>query len=267
MGIVVSKTALSPFSLTTGIIGLVSFVFTLGTFFKVVWVNLETMSEAPHEVHGYLTGLRTELLEEKASIRVMRKQAKQYHRSMRKSDRESLLGIELDDVTLKTMGDQVRSLIKKFKELEKPFLAPGSEGIGDWKDHNHRNRRRRDSSVSPYEHSAYASPPEKDQGNGSGRERGRRPAAGDDDDDIFWAQRTQYAKFTLRRRFQWLTRKAEAQSLFETLSRVQIRRIARQVGGMSMLMHEYGGRTVEMEESVRNIDDRTRRIVGVRRVE
>ncbi|KAF2169280.1 hypothetical protein M409DRAFT_20506 [Zasmidium cellare ATCC 36951] len=261
MGVVISKTALSPFSLVTGVIGLVSFVFTLGTFFKVVWVNLETMSEAPHEIHGYLTGLRTELLEEKASIRIMRKQAKQYHRSIRKDERESFLGIELDDVTLKTMGDQVRSLIKKFKELEKPFLAPGSEGIGDWKDH--RNRRRRDSSVSPYEHSAYASPPEKGQGNG--RERGRRIA--EDDDDIFWAQRTQYAKFTLRRRFQWLARKAEAQNLFETLSRVQIRRIARQVGGMSWLMHEYGGKTCEMEEVMRRIDERTSRIVGVRRVE
>lgn len=265
MGVVISKTLLSPFSLITGIIGLVSFVFTLATFFKIIWENLQTMSEAPHEIHGYLTGLRTELLEEKASIRIMRRQTKQYQRSIRKDDREDLLGMELDDVTLKTMGDQVRSLIKRFKALEKPFLAPGNDGIEGWKDHNHRNRRRRDSSVSPYEHSAYASPPEKGQGNGNERERGRRTT--EDDDDVFWAQRQQYADFTLKRRLQWLTKKGEAQSLYETLSRVQTRRIARQVGGLSVGMHEYGGRTLEMEEMVRRIDDRTNRIVGVRRVE
>lgn len=46
---VVSTTATSPFFLTTGIIGIVSFVFTLGTFVRVIWVNLETLNEAPHE--------------------------------------------------------------------------------------------------------------------------------------------------------------------------------------------------------------------------
>lgn len=260
MGVVISKTELNPFSFVTGVIGVVSFVFTLGTFFKVVWVNLETMSEAPHEVHGYLTGLRTELLEEKTCIRIMRKQAKEYHREMRKQDRVDLMGIELDDVTLKTMGDEVRSLIKRFKVLERPFLAEGSEGIGDWKEHRHRKRR--DSSVSPYEHSAYASPPEK--ANGTRERRGRRT---EDEEDVFWAQKTQYAKFNLVRRFKWLSKKGEAQSLFETLSRVQIRRIARQVGGMSVLMHEYGGKTWQLEDMVRRIDERTSKIVGVRRVE
>jgi hypothetical protein len=48
MGVTVSSpTPTSPFFLATGIIGVVSFVFTLGTFFKVVWVNLDTLREAP----------------------------------------------------------------------------------------------------------------------------------------------------------------------------------------------------------------------------
>ena len=47
MGVVVSTTATtSPFFLISGIIGMVSFAFTLGTFIKVVWANLTTLTEA-----------------------------------------------------------------------------------------------------------------------------------------------------------------------------------------------------------------------------
>ncbi|KXL46112.1 hypothetical protein M433DRAFT_226226 [Acidomyces richmondensis BFW] len=42
------------------------------------FLGRETMGEAPHEVHSYLTNLRTELLEERASIRMMKKQARRH---------------------------------------------------------------------------------------------------------------------------------------------------------------------------------------------
>ena len=190
-------------------------------------MNVQTIGEAPHEVHAYLTNLRTELLEEKASLKIMRKGMKKHQRMLRKEDRGSIMGMELDDVTLKTMGDSIRHLIRQFRDLEKPFLEPGEAGIGDAT--NHRTRaRRRDSSHSPphYDHAAYASPPEK-----TPRPRSRARTNHDRDqhldeeteEDAFWAQRTRYSKFTLRRRFQWLTRKAKAQELFEILTRVQVR--------------------------------------------
>lgn len=182
----------------------------------------------------------------------------------------SIVGMELDEVTLKTMNDSVRHLIKQFRQLEQPFLEPGELGIGDAM--NHRKRpRRRNSSVSPphYDHAAYSSPPEKNGRRArSNHDRDKEDRAEDEvDEDAYWAQRTHYANFTLKRRFIWLRKKSEAQSLTETLSRVQIRRIARQVGGMTVLMHEYGCGTMELNEAVRRIDERVSRVVGVRRVE
>lgn len=269
MGVVVSsQSATSPFFLTSGIIGFVSFAFTLGTFFKVVWVNIETMTEAPHEVHAYLTNLRQELLEEKHSIRVMRKGMRNHHRSCKRDGREDLLGIELDEVTLKTMGDTIKRLIKQFRQLERPFLEDGEDGIADAVNHR-RGSRRRNSSVDPprYSHGAYASPPEKARARSEYDRDGNLVMDKDEEDDAFWAQRTNYANLTLKRRLQWLRRKAEAQQMFETLSRVQIRRVARQVGGMALCMHAYGQATVELKETVQRVDERVNRVVGVRRVD
>ena len=101
MGIYLSTTATSPFFLTSGIIGFVSFAFTLGTFIRVLWSNFSTLGEAPHEVHTYLTNLRTELLEERANLRVMRKMCKKHHRMIISRGDGSRMdsGIELDDVT------------------------------------------------------------------------------------------------------------------------------------------------------------------------
>ena len=272
MGVVVSSgTPTSPFFFTSVTIGFVSFTFTLGTFLKVVWVNLETVSEAQHQVHSYLTNLRTELLEEKSSLKIMRKGIKKHNRMLQREDRDSVMGMELDDVSLKTMNDSIRHLCRRFKELEKPFLEEGAAGIGDAP--NHRTRaRRRNSSVSPprYAHAAYSSPPEKHT-HARSRARSNHEKGNHEDEeaeeDAFWAQRTQHADFTLRRRLKWLSKKSEAQDLFETLSRLQIRRIARQVGGMAVMMHEYGSGTMELNETVRRIDERVSRVVGVRRVE
>jgi hypothetical protein len=262
MGVVVSSpTPTSPFFLVSGIVGFISFGFTLGTFLKVTWINIETLCEAHHEVHSYLTNLRTELLEERANLRNMRKGMRK-HKRLRQN--EDYVGMELDDVSLKTMTDVVRHLIKRFKELERPFLADGAHGIADAPNHR-KKARRRNSSLSPphYDYAAYSSPPEKSV-------RGRSNEHQDDqdvDDDPFWARKTQYADFTLHRRFIWLRRKADVQQIVESISRLQTRRIAQQVGGMAVLMHEYGCGTIELNEAVRRIDERVSRVVGVRRVE
>lgn len=42
MGIILSTTRYAPFSLVTGIIGLISFVFTLTTWLRVLWGNFTT---------------------------------------------------------------------------------------------------------------------------------------------------------------------------------------------------------------------------------
>ena len=269
MGVVVSSpTPTSPFFLITGIIGIVSFAFTLGTFFKVVWSNIETMTEAEHEVHTYLTNLRQELLEEKHSIRIMKKGMRKHHKACKRDGTASMLGIELDDVTLKTMGDNIRQLCRRFRDLERPFLEEGEPGIEDAPNHRKVSRRRHSSLEPPrYSHAAYGSPNEKSRPRSNHNRNGDAMPEQDDDEDMYWAQRTQYANFTLKRRMQWLTRKANAQQLLEALSRVQLRRMARQVGGMAVCMHEYGQATFELRESVQRVDERVGRVVGVRRVD
>ena len=196
---------------------------------------------------------------------------KKYRRMTWKESGGSVVGMELDEVTMKTMSDSVRHLIKRFRDLEQPFLEPGELGIVDAMNHRRRSRRR-NSSVSPphYDHAAYSSPPDKTSRSRarSNHDRDKEEKAEDEvDEDAFWAQRTNYASFTLKRRLIWLRKKSEAQMLTDALSRVQIRRIARQVGGLAVLVHEYGCGTMELNDTVRRIDERLSRVVGVRRVD
>jgi hypothetical protein len=249
MGITISTTATSPFFLTTGIIGLLSFAFTLATFLRVTHQNISTLLSAPHEVHSYLTNLRQELLEERTSLKFLRKacktRRKQHSRAM-----EDYLDLQLDTATIKTMTDAVRQMIKQFQTLEKPFLEAGEEGIGQVVRRRSRSRR------SPYyPHEAYNSPPYE------------KRAEEEDDDEVFWPERVRYCDFTLRRRLQWLRRKSQAQGLFEQLSRVQTRRIARQVGGVALMMEDFAGTVVRVEGSVLGIEERVNRVIGVRRVD
>jgi hypothetical protein len=265
MGLVVSTTATSPFFLISGIIGMVSFAFTLGTFFKVVWKNLATLTEAKHEVHSYLTNLRQELLEERTSLRFLKKACKKRTKSRDSRygrDVEDYLDLQLDAATIKTMTDAVRHMIKQFQALEKPFLEPGEEGIQQATNDsggNRRSRRRGDSSSPYYTHEAYRSSTYEK------RARGPHNDDHDDDGDVFWPQRVRYCDFTLHRRLQWLRRKGDAQRLFGDLSRMQTRRTARQVGGIALILNDFAGTMARLDESLGEIEDRLQCVVGVRR--
>lgn len=262
MGVAVSTTSTtSPFFLTSGIIGFVSFAFTLGTFIKVVWENFETATEAEHEVHTYLTNLRQELLEERASIRLLKKHCRHTRKergSRHSREIDAWVDAELDQATLKTMSDAIKHLVKRFQQLEAPFLQPGEQGIQQAA--HRRSKRRGEESTSPYyTHSAYNSPPYEKRPRSQSRER--------DDDDEFWPQRVEYSSFTWWKRMKWVQRKPMAQRLFNQLARLQTRRTARQVGGIAMVLHQYGGSLQDVDESINRIEDRLHRVVGVRRVE
>jgi hypothetical protein len=271
MGVAVSSPVqISAFSLISGIIGYIGFTFTIGTFLKVVWINVETVSEASTEIHEYLTTLRQELLEEKRSIKMMRQRCRrrerwrQQHSDVVDSGLGSFRGLELDDVALKTTNDVIKRLIKQFKDIERPFLADGEDGIQGEKRHN----KRRNSSASPYyEHSAYASP-SKDDMRASSNRRGRGATNdrhdSEDDEDRYWVQRVKYANLTMGRRIHWINAKPKAQGLFDRLTKVQIRRMSQQMAGLALLAHDHGNITLDIEERMRRVDDRIGRIVGVR---
>lgn len=305
MGVIIStNSTLAPISFASSVVGFVSFAFTLATFLKVVWQNLITLAESSHNVHSYLNNLRQEILEERANLRVLRKSVRRRKRrgggggvgahghgddnnSLPDAVRD-LVGIELDDVALKTMGDVVRHLTRQFEDIERPFLAHGEEGIAQARHRGIPGRgqsRRRQESPSPhYAHSTYPSPPEEKPGRGGERRyRGEqdREHERDDEDELFWAQRVHYARYTLVRRVNWLFRRSQAQELFGTLSRLQTRRIAREISSLGIMVRGYGNsistvegssdrcdeRLARIDERLGRIDDRLNRVVGVRRID
>lgn len=263
MGVVISSNSeLAPISVASIIIGFASFAFTLATFFKVVWVNLETMSQSSNSVHTYLNTLREEMLDEQASLRVLKKINRHRRRTRRRlpDSLRDLSGVELDEVTLKTLSDTMRHVCREFKELEKPFLQAGEEGIQQAKRRDKARRRRTATSPSSqYGESAYEK-----------RERSEERAGRwdeDEDDDLFWAQRVHYGRYNLARRLIWLYKKSKAEDLYEVLNKMQTRRIARQINTVTLLIREYGDHTIDYGETLQRIDDRLSRVVGVRRID
>lgn len=221
----------------------------------------------------YLTTLRQELIEEKRSITLLRrhcrKRAKWRHQHPKSAGTGlgSFNGLELDDVALKTTGDLVRRLIRRFKEIEKPFLAEGEAGIQGEKRHG------KQMSASRYDHPSYGSPNRRSRRASSDNRRRRTHEASDDydveeeeeeDDDRYWAQRVQYAGLSLSRRWRWIHCKPAAEDLFAKLSKVQIRRMSQQIAGMAILMHEHGNLTLDMDEQLNRIDARIDRLITYR---
>lgn len=248
MGVVLSThSTLAPVSLASSIIGFVSFAFTVATAVRVFWENLNTIWEAPQEVHEILTNLRIELYEEKRSLRQLRKHNKDF--GHRHSDK-GRAPLKLDDLTIRSMQESVRHLIRKFRMLEKPFLA----------ENNATGRRRRSSFSSP-SYGPYASG-YGDEKNARGRDRDR-----DKDDDDENIDPNMYCNITLGKRFVWLRHRGTAIGLMESISRVQTRRIARQVGEISVALWEYGGEVDDVREGMEDIQARLNRVVGIRRVD
>ena len=260
MGVALSSNSTeSPFAFAGGVIGIISFAFTVGTFVRVMWINLHTMFEAPQQVHGYLLSLRTEIYEEKAYLKMIRRQCRKWHRSASKDKSASLMGIGLDEMSIKSMNETVKMLMKRFQEMERPFLS--SEDAASVEELKHRgkngNGRRKSGSGSQYyEHAAYGLP----------GDRRKRLSRDEEDDGPFVPLPALYGNFSFAHRLAWIRRKGEAQQLWEDLSRIQIRRMGRQVTAMSVLMDDFGGVTSQIQDDVGRIDQRMNNIVGVRRI-
>lgn len=252
MGVHLSTEAsLAPISLASTLIGFISFAFTLATFLRVFWENVITLFGAKNEAHALLTTLRQELYEERMSLRALRR----HQRARGSHSKDVFSGPELDEVTIRTMQDTVRHMWKKFKIIEKPFLddgesSNGSAGRGRGQSRRRRRRRSRaDDSVSPYYEKTVRA--------------GEYP--GDDNDEDYTGQ--QYCAFTFGRRFAWLRYRAEAKELLQGVNRLQTRRIARQVGEIASVLHDYKDVFAEMRHGIHETEARLSRVVGVRRVE
>lgn len=255
MGVTLSThSTLAPISLASTIIGFISFAFTVTTWLRVFWENLHTLFEAESEIHGYLSNLRIEIWEEKASLRQLRRHNKDYGHSGRKG--KARVHLRLDDVTIRSMQDIVRHLTRRFKKLEAPFL-----------EENTATGRRRPTS---YPYARESGSWEDDHKSGARRRGHRRAPEGqqdlDEEYDEDWAN-NEYCNITLAKRFVWLRRRSEAINLTEALSRLQTRRIARQVGELTVTLYEYGDMIEDIRDDMQGLTGRLNRVVGIRRVD
>lgn len=237
------------------IIGFISFAFTVATWLRVFWENINTIFAAETEIHAYLSNLRIELYEERASLRQLRRHNREFgHSSHGKAKGRSVC--RLDDVTLRSLTEVVRRLTKRFKKLEQPFLRQNDAA----------GRRRPRESGYPY---ARESGSWEDDIKGGRREARRksRHVDEDDDEDDDDISGNDYCDITPAKRFVWLRRRSEAISLTESLSRVQTRRIARQVGEVTVALYQYGAMIEDIRDDLEDVTGRLNRVVGIRRVD
>lgn len=271
MGVVLSThTELSPLSLISTTIGFVSFAFTVATFLRVSWENLQTIAAARTQIPDFLGNLKQGLYEERAHLRKVRRfqrrrgsfvggtrnRLKQRRGSgtnrypnnnngYSSASEKEMIGMRLDshaitdakdihddDVSTRVMREAIRHLIRDFRELERPFLRDDVEmGPSPSHDPNVRNGE-------GYAHS--------------------------DDDDYY---KTEYRKAGFRERYLWLRKKGDVVEMMNTLARLETRRIAKEIGDACLIVRGVERDIQLVDDRVWGMEQRMTRVVGIRRVD
>ncbi|KAK7541076.1 uncharacterized protein J3D65DRAFT_665805 [Phyllosticta citribraziliensis] len=271
MGVVLSThTEISPLSLISTTIGFVSFAFTVATFLRVSWENLQTIAAAQTQIPDFLGNLKQGLYEERAHLRKVRRfqrrrssfvgGARNRLRKRRGSgtnrypnnnngyssaSEKEIIGMRLDshavtdakdihddDVSTRVMREAIRHLIRDFRELERPFLRDDVE-MGRSPSHDPNVR------------------------NGEGY-------APSDDDDYY---KTEYRKAGFRERYLWLRKKGDVVEMMNTLARLETRRIAKEIGDACLIVRGVERDIQLVDDRVWGMEQRMTRVVGIRRVD
>ena len=101
----------------SSVIGFASFTFTLLIWINIFWNAFSTLWAAPEEIRLSLVNLKQELYEEKDCLRKARRRHKSGIGGGGKSSRS-----HTDPQPEKILNDTVKTLIREFKRLERPFL-------------------------------------------------------------------------------------------------------------------------------------------------
>ncbi|KAF1357789.1 hypothetical protein EJ07DRAFT_157481 [Lizonia empirigonia] len=144
---------------------------------------------------------------------------------------------------VQVMRVTIRDLIKSFRQIEYPFLKAEyqNQASAQWSNNSH-----------PY------GPPEKN------------PYYSDDEvSDMHATNRLghEYRNCGFKERWLWVRRKASVVNFSEVLNRVEVRRMAHEVGEVLSMFSNIGRDLEDMQESVFALEGRLNRVVGVRRVE
>lgn len=297
MGITVSHTNYAPISLVSALIGFVSFAFTLGTFFKVFWSNLGTFGAAPREIDDVLSNLKHGLLEERRHLRRVKRRQKSVkrdrshgpgarsdsedeyttggyarHPSKRrgrdgrrsKNGKKPRMHFDRDIQSMRSTGEEealrvmrntIRDLIKKFRQIEQPFLKPEyqQQDAAQWSTNSN----------------TYAVSPSRAEKHPSSN---HYPHSEDDSHNVAHMQASnrlghEYRNCGYRERWLWVRRKADAIDLMDSLNRVEIRRMAHEVGSVFNMVCDIGRDLDDFRASLDSVEGRLNRVVGIRRVD
>jgi len=159
---------------------------------------------------------------------------------------------------LNVMRVTVRDLMKKFRDLEYPFLTP-----------EYQTRQQQNLSDQPSSHSSEKSPyaTQYYSHNNNNYEM-------DDDNDARSAHHLsstnrlgiEYANCDIHRRWLWVRRKSDFVNLSTVLSRIEGRRTAHEVGEVASMVADIGRDVEDLIGLVEGVEVRLNRVVGVRRV-
>lgn len=296
---------LAPISFASTMLSFITFTTTFATFINAFWSDLSTAKNARHEVHEILGGLGISLREERATLKRLRKRCAKKVRERAATRRWGGAGYgrrrhdggdddDDDDDEKADMGvkEGMRELAKRSSRREREHeeeegelvwlsLENSIKGMLRSWEHIERPFRSRDS-VRQEDGEAYlygAGYPRHRDGRPSGR---RRRSAGLSDKEreaehaTGWrgeeleAQvegRRRYGTMTITRRFLWVRRKRDVMRLSEALTRLQTRRIARQMADANIMGERLMDVLMDIGERVEVVETRLNRVVGVRRVD
>jgi hypothetical protein len=199
MGVAVSKQAsLAPISLASTIIGFLSFAFTVATFVRVFWANLMTIVNAPSEIEDFLSNLKQGLYEERSHLHTVRKRLRRKSRVRSRSKNGVKHGMDYSDREMADDDVSTKVLRDAIRHMIKRFESLERPFLPD-----------RDQGMT-YEKNGWTN---------------------EDPEDWYFSN---YRECGLRERLAWLNRRKPVLNLAEGLMRLQTRRIAKEIGEMSL---------------------------------
>ena len=153
--------------------------------------------------------------------------------------------------SLRVLRTAVRDMIRSFRVLEYPFLKAEFQNTDSahWSTNTPSEKLPSYSDPAPYSHF-----PEDDEHEAHGLGHSNRFG-------------NEYRTCGFRERWMWLRRKQDAVRMSEGLSRVEIRRMAHEVGRVMMMVGDIGRDVEDVRDGVARMEGRLGRVVGVRRVE
>lgn len=306
MGVVLStNTEMSSIGFASTVIGFVGFAFTLATLIRVFWDSLMTIKSAPTQIQDFLANLGQGLQEERRHLRRVRQRLRRERaRSRRRKDDLSEIGEQPwgrrpgsrsgrkrrrsgsqprsaaargrfigeddygsageerydnfdgfdyahSDIAMKTLRDSLRHMIASFRQLEAPFLAfPDGGTLGP------------DPSIGITGGAAVT----RDEKQPRGYYSGEIEEARDERTIDRYYYRTEYKACGFKERWIWLQTKTDVLALMESLSRIETRRSAMELGWVAGMMRDMEWEMREFEDRMGTLEQKLSNVVGVRQV-